>query len=138
MMQDIMRYVNNYFVSGQKYGSFSICGNALSIPDSGFVYISGSFYHDGVWSICNGLLQDIPGDMPDESFTGTVYFLNPPADFLRLCEEISLYAEKNPTGAWQSESFGAYSYNRGSSAGQGWQTAFAARLRPYRRMFSEI
>ena len=138
MIQQIMRHLNNFFVSGQSSGHFSISGNVLDVPESGFVYISGSFQHDGVWKICDGLMLDTPSGLPDEDFTVTVYFCSPPADFLQLCEEIRQYEEKNPVGAYQGESFGGYSYNRGSSAGQGWQAAFSARLNPFRRMFSDL
>lgn len=138
MIQEIMRYVNNFFCTGTREGQYSISGNALNVPVSGLVYISGSLHHDGVWQVCRGLLQDMSGNLPDEEFNGNVYFLDPPRDFLQLCEEIRQYTEKNPVGAYQSESFGGYSYNRGNAAGQGWQTVFAVRLRPYRKMFSEI
>lgn len=138
----VMRQIRNYFVSGYRYGDFSITGGALSpSPSCGYVFIRGSAWHDGVWSLSGDTLIDLPEGLRDETFNGRVYELHPPNDFLALVAEISDYDDKNPAGALQSESFGDYSYTRaggGQAGAQGWQTAFRARLDPYRRMWAEV
>lgn len=128
-----MRRVRNFFERERIEGTFTITGGVLApLPDAPFIAISGSRWHDGVFPI-----GALPGDMPDEIFDGKVWGLHPPSDFLALCEAISAYDEKNPIGAYQSESFGPYSYTRGT-AGNGWEAAFAGQLLPYRRMFTEV
>lgn len=137
----VMRQINNYFEVGHMDGTFAISGNAIvPVPPFPWCYIKGSILHDGVWNICNGRLQDMEGSMPDEEFEGRVWLLKPPADFLALCEEISIYDDKNPIGAYMSESFGGYSYTRQQSGGSStaWQDVFAGRLDSYRRMYTEV
>ena len=137
----VMRHIRNYFDRGYRYGDFTIIGGALTpAPDSAYVYIAGSVLHDGVWALSGDMLQGVPDGLRDESFSGRVYELHPPDDFLRLCGEISEYDDKNPVGALQSESFGDYSYTRASVQGgaQGWQAAFRPQLDAYRRMVTEV
>lgn len=140
---DVMRQCRNYFASGWVDGTFSISGNALPEFEDGYIFISGSRHHDGVWFVTGGYLtgRDVDG-MPDEDFTGRVWLLSPTGDFLALCREIAGYDEKNPVGAYQSESFGGYSYTRGgtgaASGNYSWQAAYYDALTPYRRMFTEV
>ena len=133
----VMRQVNNHFVSGYLDADFAVEGGDLKpAPAASFVYIDGSVLHDGVWELQGGKL--IGDDAADEAFTGRVWLLKPPRDFLALCKEIAAHDAKHPTGAAQSESFGDYSYSMGTQAAGGWAAAFAARLTPYRRMFPEV
>ena len=145
----VMRRVRNYFERECIEGAFAICGGVLEpMPDAPYIAISGSARHDGVFP-ASALSGELTGDelsglinhdivlAKDETFDGKVWGLHPPDDFLALCEEISAYDGKNPIGAPQSESFGAYSYSRGAAEG-GWEAAFAGRLLPYRRMFTEV
>lgn len=136
----IMRQINNHFVAGYMDGEFNVWGGALSPAPVGaaYVYVSGSMMHDGAWACSNGRLEGDAG--PAETFTGRVWLLAPPADFLALCAEISAYDEKNPAGAPVSESFGEYSYTRTNAyTGDGlWMTVFRSQLAPYRRMLPEV
>jgi hypothetical protein len=138
----VMRHCRNYFETGYLDGTFRITGNALSADTGGvhFVYISGSLMHDGVWEMCDGYLtgRSVEG-MHDEEFTGRVWLLAPPVDFLELCKIISDYEEKNPVTALSSESFGGYSRTwNAEQIGKGWSVAFNASLIPYRHMFTEV
>ncbi len=133
----VMRHCRNYFERGLYEGAFTIQGGALVSPalsDGRYVAISGSAYNDGVH-------QTGTDTLTDENFTGRVWLLSPPASFVSLSEEIAAWDEKNPTGAYTSESFGNYSYTRASD-GQGgaitWQSAFASRLRDYQMLTSEV
>lgn len=131
----VMRHVRNYFERGFIDGEFTVSGGVLTpMPRAPYVAISGSVWHDGVFRV------DQLRETPEETFTGRVWALHPPDDFVQLCEEIAAYDEKNPAGALQSESFGEYSYTRasGQSGVIGWQGVFAQRLTPYRRMFTEV
>ena len=138
----VMRQINKFFVGGYRSGDFAITGGALSpAPSCGYVYIQGSKRHDGVWAVSGDMLTDLPDGLPDETFTGRVYELNPPGDFLALCGEISSYDDAHPVGEMQSETFGDYSYTRASAQGgeHGWQSEYRTRLNAYRtRMYTEV
>lgn len=133
----VMRRVRNFFEREKIEGTFAISGGMLTpSPNAPYWAISGSARYDGVWPE-----KQLPIDRENETFEGVVWGLHPPEDFLQLCEEIQAYDQKNPMGALQSETFADYSYTRasaGSSAGGGWESAFEARLIPYRRMFTEV
>ena len=136
----VMRQINNFFEVGSISGRIAISGGAIiPEPESLWCFVSGSWMHDGVWQLSSGVIQDVPGNLPDEEFDGRVWLLKPPPDFLALCEEISAYDDKNPTGALMQESFGDYSYMRNSVSGShAWQRAFHTRLAPFRRMYTEV
>lgn len=139
-MGSVMRHCRNYFEAGSYDGEIVIEGGQLITPalaHGRYIAIRGSAYNDGV--------HQVGDELTDETFTGRVWVLSPPAAFVALVEEISAYDDKNPIGALQSESFGSYSYSRGSagSAGNvagaaGWQGAFAGRLNDYQRLTSEV
>lgn len=139
-VEQVMRSVNHFFDRACYQGTFTITGGRialpLDLPDNAWIAISGSMFHDGV----HEMHSDHALPAPDEAFTGKVYILHPPQAFLELCRQIDAYDEKTPAGALQSESFGNYSYTRASGANgvKTWQEAFAAQLRPYRRMFTEV
>lgn len=135
----VMRQINNYFEYGCIFGPIAVSGNAVApVPDSPWCCIKGSLSHDGVWQLRDGKLQDMPGTLPDEEFDGRVWLLAPPADFLALCEEISVYDDKCPAGAYMQESFGGYSYMRSQAGSTAWQDVFAGRLAPYRKMYTGV
>ena len=134
-MGSVMRHCRNYFEAGSYDGEIVIEGGQLITPalaHGRYIAIRGSAYNDGVH-------QDA---LTDETFTGRVWVLSPPAAFVALAEEISAYDDKNPVGALQSESFGSYSYSRDSAGSvpgaAGWQGAFAGRLNDYQRLTSEV
>lgn len=136
-MGSVMRHCRNYFEAGSYDGEITIEGGQLITPalaHGRYIAIRGSAWNDGVHQVGDALT--------DEVFTGRVWVLSPPAAFVALAEEISAYDDKNPIGALQSESFGNYSYSRGSAGdvpgAAGWQGAFAGRLSDYQRLTSEV
>ena len=139
----VMRSVRNFFHDGYREGLFTIVGNVISpVPDAPYIAISGSRQHNGVFACSpDGALSGFPEGKHDEEFSGKVWMLYPPDDFLQLCEQINQYDQKNPIGAMHSESFGDYSYTRGTDDQGGiptWQEAYSGQLREYRRMFTEV
>lgn len=138
-LEQVMRECNNYFERCRYAGAIRVADGKI-VPDVGApcVYISGSASLSGVYSLVNGRLVDV--EDVTEDFNGTVWYLYPPKDFVDLVAEIGEFATKSPLGGFASESFGQYSYSRatGSKGLLTWQEAFADRLRPYRRMYTEV
>ena len=137
----VMRHCRNYFETGYMDGTFRITGNLLpEAKGARFVCISGSLMHNGVWESCDGFLTGRSVDgLADEEFTGRVWHLDPPDDFLDLCKTIREYEEKNPVSALASETFGNYARTwNAEQIGKSWNVAFNASLVPYRKMFTEV
>lgn len=136
---DIMREIRNCFPVAALDGAWRIEGGQLlpsaGLEDAAWVNLEGAV-QCGVHPLESGTL---PG-VWDESWTGRVWLLAPPADFLSLCQQIIDWGEHQPDPAVHSESFGAYSRTLQTASGHPlcWQDVFAAALRPYRQMFSEV
>jgi len=134
---DVMRHVRNYFVAGAVTGSWR-AENGTLLPQGVFspgewVAVCSPFGAPGVWQIDeDGGLPGVP-DCPE--WEGEICLLNPPEDFLRLCEEIAGWAESHADPALTGEKFSQYSRKMRDSR---WQTAFDAALAPYRRMYPEV
>ncbi|MGN0778888.1 MAG: hypothetical protein ACI4MJ_07065 [Aristaeellaceae bacterium] len=137
---DIMREVRNCFPTAVLDGPWQITGGALSpadgLPASGWIALEGFGPLDGVHRLTDGCITSAP----DGQWTGRVWLLSPPEDFTTLCQQIITWAQQQPVPTVQSESFGAYSRTNLTVSGKPlcWQDAFAAALRPYRQMFSEV
>ena len=136
----VMRHVRNFFERGWMDGTLIISGGVLSVPvDAPYIAITGSRHNDGVHRMLSDTVAERP--LRNETFSGRIWLLYPPADFLDLCRDASKFDDKNPAGELKSESFGEYSYTRASAGSGGlltWETALASRLMPYRRMFTEV
>ncbi len=143
---EVMRHLNNYFECGYREQVYIIMNNALQPDDllveGAWVAIDGSVFHDGVYKLGPGnTLIGLPEGLPDETFAGRVWFLRPPPAFLSLCGEIASFDEKTPLSALTSESFGNYSrsFAQGANgAALGWEGVYGERLRPWRRMYTEV
>ena len=139
-VSDVMRHVRNHFIQSASTGSFRQAGGML-MPSTG----AADDFTPGMWVAIvsadgpQGVFQltDQAGlaDTPDTTFSGTVYVLNPPADFIRLCGDIACWAAANPDPAVSAEKLGEYSVSRRAVT---WESAFALALAPYRRMFPEV
>ena len=136
-VSDVMRHVRNFFITDAIRGDFSMTGGMLAPAEH---------FAPGMWiaipatpGALAGVYQlDDRGGIPDLSdamWTGTVYRLNPPADFLHLCGDIGCWAAANPDVSVTGEKLGQYSVTRRAVP---WQQAFAPALAPYQRMFSEV
>ncbi len=134
-VSDVMRRVRNYFVMGYADDTWTLEGGVLSpgtLHPGDWVAITGAGSMSGVYQV------DIGGTLPiarSQTWTGRIWRLAPPEDFLRLCGEIAEWAESHPDPTTLSEHFGQYSRSGSSTA---WERVFAARLQPYVRMFSEV
>lgn len=133
----VMRHCRNYFERGYIDGDFTIENGAITFPslaDGRYIAISGSACNDGVYKIGTDT-------MTDEVFTGRVWLLSPPADFVALAEDIRAWEEKNAPSVYTSENFGEYSYSRAGDGAGGvatWQSVFSARMRNYQKLSSGV
>ena len=149
ILEDVLWHIHNWFV----YDTIDV--DACQIDEGALPASVTSSLLDGQWyrirgSVLNdGLHQHPAADLTDETFDGSLDTLVIPKPLLRVVEEIQDYIERNASALekaqsspYQSESFGGYSYSlRGdltsnSSSGglSGWQTAFASRLNPFRKI----
>ncbi len=137
----ICDYLNNYFWRQKIEGKFTISNgliNATGLQNGQYFRVIGSTFNDGVHKYPTDVLQD-------EEFTGAVWSMAVPATVIDLAKDINdwitLYGgvSSPAMSPYTSESFGNYSYSKGSKSGgsgsaDGWQNAFANRLAPYRRL----
>lgn len=99
-----------------------------------WIHISGSVLNDGLHKVGEEGLKN-------EAFRGTVRSLRIEPAFIALAEEIIGFNKKNPPTLKSGERFGSYSYNNAignSGVPVSWAEVFAARLKPYKRMFSRV
>ena len=137
MFETVLACLHNWFPArgGIRSGTFSI---REGVPDVDFLQdgqyyrIKGSVFSDGLHIVGEQRL------LRDEEFVGEIWALAVPEAVVKLAEEIADWRAKNPESDKASESFGGYSYNRGSSASGalgGWQLAFSDRLNVWRRPY---
>lgn len=146
MLTEICEYLNNWFCedSDIRFGTFTIGDSGFTVPDAQegqYIRIAGSVFNDGVVQYGTDVLTP-------ETFTGSVWLMKVPRTLIALAEEIMDWQEKyggvdsKAMSPYASESFAGYSYSKSSgySYGQnstpqtGWQTAYAARLAPWRKL----
>ncbi len=142
MIGQICAEVKNYFVQRDvdlHAGNYTIENGELSpipfVRVGQYYRIVGSALNDGVYKRGEDDLQ-----LADEEFFGTVWSMRVPKDFLALCAEIDAWNTENAaavSGPYQSESFGGYSYSKGTSANGGawtWKDQFKNKLNAYRKL----
>ena len=142
MIGQICAEVKNYFVQRDvdiHAGNYTIANGEISpvpfVRVGQYYRIVGSALNDGVYQ--RGV-DDL--HLADEEFFGSVWSMRIPKDFLALCEEIEAWQTANAeslSGPYQSESFGGYSYSRGTSANGGawtWKDQFRNKLNAYRKL----
>ena len=149
MYSQVCRELNNYFEYDIVFGKFEIVDGQLStqhlidekgvlrLQDGQYFRIAGSIFNDGVY-------QFPASGLHDEVFDGAIWLLAFPIDFVALVSDIEEWQKVNGAvdsaamSPFTSESFGGYSYSKGSDgSGKGqntWQGAFKARLNSFRRI----
>lgn len=145
MLTELCQELKNWFEREIHFGTFTIEGGQLA--DSSFLQngqyfrIVGSVFNDGVH-------QKPTDDLVDESFEGAIWAMAVPPTVIALSEQIDEWTEKYggvesaSMSPFQSESFGGYSYSKGSgsaSASGGssvptWQSTFANELNRWRKI----
>lgn len=147
MLNEICAEIKNYFTyeGDMHIGDFTISDGALSPSfdfPTNYFRIVGSHKNDGVHLVSDHDLID------EDKFHGAVWLMSPPKDFLDLVSEIEAWQEKyggvdsTNMSPFQSESFGGYSYSKGSTGSSTsgsssvptWQSIYASKLKRFRRI----
>ena len=138
MLTELCAEIRNYFLvpNGIHTGTFTISGGNIApldfLQEGQYFRIVGSVLNDGVY-------QHPTAELLDESFVGAVWAMAVPPSVIALAAEIKEWTESDAAKAtaFESESFGGYSYTRATDkngAPLTWQSVFGRRLNPYRRM----
>lgn len=146
MLTEVCQYLRNWFELSKLHGSFKVengvltyaNGTAVPVLQNQYYRVIGSVFSDGVHKYGVESLTDEP------KFSGSIWLMGISPEVVTLVNEISTWRETN-AGAidspYQSESFGGYSYNLksggnadGGSGGVTWQSQFASRLAPWRKI----
>jgi len=143
MLDELCHELNNWFDKGRYFGDFQITDGMIDLSETDiqngqYFRIAGSVFNDGVY-------QYPAEDLHDEVFDGAVWLMAVPQAVLDLAAEIEAWqakyggADSAAMSPFTSESFGGYSYSKGSgSDGSGssgsWQSAFASRLNQWRKI----
>lgn len=138
MLTELCAEIRNYFLvpNGIHTGTYTISGGSISpldfLQEGQYFRIVGSVFNDGVH-------QYPAANLTDESFAGAVWAMAAPPSVIALAADIEKWLNSDaakPT-AFESESFGGYSYTRATDkngAALTWQSVFAKSLNQYRRM----
>lgn len=142
MLYEILQYLRNWFVRTVITGDIVIeNGQIVTVDgqpradlfaDDQFIRIIGSTMNDGVY-------QASTAELHDETFTGAVWGLGIPRAVLALVADIESWQTKYgnaSTSPYTSESFVNYSRSKltGANGDSSWQTCFASRLKPWRKI----
>lgn len=140
MLEQVLQEIHNWFQTDIYRDEYTIQDGSITLPflqDGQYFRIVGSVFNDGLY-----LYSSEMKGLTDETFEGAIWAMAVPKAVVELSEDIAAWKEKygavidNP---YTSESFGGYSYSKSSGAGDGtgssgWQSAFRARLKPYRKL----
>ena len=153
MLQEVLEYINNYFVPLKaEKKTYTISGGMISpsfdAEDGDRFLICMSRRNDGVYTWHpDGIKNDDDtkaAGLRDETFAGTIRVCSVPPALLALSEEISQWVESNSavlSSPMQSESFNGYSYTLKTGTGAGgsgpltWREQFGKRLERWRKPF---
>lgn len=132
MIDEICASLHNYFAVDIVPGEYTVNDGEITLPflaAGQFFRVVGSIFCDGVYR-CGDKLP------ADETFDGAIWALAIPPAFEAVAAEIEEWKQKNAeviNSPYQSESFGGYSYTKGSDSAS-WQGVFAKRLNRWRKL----
>lgn len=151
MLTELCAEIRNYFLRDYRndihVGKFTISDGSIEslsfLQPGQYFRIVGSVFNDGVWKY--GEVDD-ENTLVDEVFSGEIWAMAVPPAVIALSQEIDQWVSDNQevlASPFMSESFGGYSYTKGSASGNTgnsgssvmtWQKQFASKLSPYRRI----
>lgn len=139
MLEQILDFIHNYFIKEVYRGTFKIESESLNVDflqEGQYFKIIGSVFNDGVH-------QYPASDLVNEEFQGEIWAMAVPPAVIKIAEEAKAYIDEYGSkldGPYQSESFGGYSYSKGSGTDShgndvnSWQAKFSSRLNHWRKI----
>lgn len=142
-LEQVLAYINNYFVVDTTNGKFKVENNHLVDVDflqtNQYYRIVGSIFNDGVYK------YGAEENMTDELFDGKIQSMAIPKAVISTCGEIDAWLTKYgdvQNSPYMSESFGGYSYSKASSGfgnsnkstSVSWQSIFSSKLNQWRKL----
>lgn len=143
MLEQILDFIHNYFEKEIVYGTFTISSGdigATFLQDGQYFRIVGSVFNDGVHKYEPN--NESREQLTDETFEGQVWAMAVPPAVIALSVEITNWNSTNGGDSpFVSESFGGYSYTKGTSSRGGgattpltWKDVFRDRLNHWRKI----
>lgn len=150
MLTSLCLYLKNWFNYGQPVyrGQFKVENGVLvydgtmEIQTNQYYRLMGSVFNDGVHQY--GSTESLTNE---STFNGTVWLMAVPKEVIDLSDRIDAWQEKygsvdsEAMSPFQSESFGGYSYSKGSTSNSNtgasvptWESTFGAELRRYKKI----
>ena len=150
MLTEVCQELRNWFEKDKHIGAFTIEGGQLTdssfLQDGQYFRIIGSVFNDGVhkYEPTNAKREVLH----DEVFDGAIWAMAVPPTVIALSERISAWqaqyggVSSAAMSPFQSESFGGYSYSKGSGSSSGsggsavptWKSVFADELNRWRKI----
>ena len=151
MIESICQELNNWFDRDQPkyFGEFTLsdstitdsAGNAVTFKDGQYFRVVGSVLNDGVYQYSMHPLYSFN----TESFSGAIWAMAVPSAVIALASEVDEWMTKyggmdsQAMSPYNSESFSGYSYSKSGSGssntgGANWQSVYANRLKPWRKI----
>lgn len=140
MLEQVLDFIHNYFVRERMVREFVISNGSidLNLQTGQYFKIVGSVFNDGVHRYPANTLTD-------ETFTGEIWAMAVPPSVVALAGEITEWVAKYGEAAnspFSSESFGGYSYSKGSGTNKDgssgnpsdWRKVFGSRLNHWRKI----
>ena len=143
MLTEICAYLHNYFDYERHSGEISIVSGVISCNGKEITLDEGQYFALFRERIPLGVFNEVPAD---KEFKGSVWLLDIPQAIINADNwakewmQINGGVDSAANSAFQSESFGGYSYNKGNnSSGKGGQSVFDnaqfnRMLAPYRKL----
>lgn len=143
MLTEICAYLHNYFDYERHSGEISIVNGVISCNGEEITLEEGQYFALFRERIPLGVFNEVPAD---KTFYGSVWLMDVPKTILDADKWADDWMKANGSAgseansAFQSESFGGYSYNKGTnSSGKGGMSIFdnaqfSRVLAPYRKL----
>lgn len=132
---DVSRHIGEYKIENGLIDLDYGAGQYLPEPlPNQYIRIVGSVLNDGIYKNA----EDEFEGFADEIFKGAIWYLAIPNAVQELVGKINSWEEQNADAlnkAYQSESFGGYSYSTGGNGeGISWQTHFAKDIERWQKI----
>lgn len=147
-LTELCQELRNWFVRERHIGWIEITATGELTCDGKQIPLAANQYYRVIGSIFADGVHRYPDTTAIyETFSGAVWSMAVPAPVIKLADEIAAWRAKYETpeaesmSPFMSESFGGYSYSKGSSytgtgsgGGTSWRSTFASRLNPWRKL----